>query len=604
MLNIPGLLSLLNDKGYKQPDKIKSWKDLYFGMSLHIDGACPMYTALRDSRLGWVPGNFINKTPLLGWYGPEYHQIFDLFLFSRHPKEPEITRQWRFSQYKPFTKQGFGKAISMITGSIFQDSGYSITLDDQDDNDYIWGNNFQGKKLTQFVSFHFKSIAEDPNGFFLVIPKEPGYVTTTSRVEPDVWFIYTKEIHYISKDEIIFKRDGIVWVINKVGYFRFAQRDQTEEYYHIDEAQGGYYAHMLGYIPMFVAGGKWNTQGHFDSWLVDAKAIADEYVSIKSAEQMVNKEASHPWIIEASEDCPDCNHIGQVMTCYTCRKSGDDCQCESEVRQLHQVSCSRCGGSGQISHNPGDRLIAPKEDMKNVLVQVVNAPVDINKLHKENVAEAEAGILKALHLYIIDQAQSGRAKEMDMMTRNQFVMSISNDLFDRLITKLCETITALRNIGNTGEGIAPAPKPPVIVKPTQFLIKTAYDLLEEMEMAKKANVPAYIYGALWVDYTDKQFGGDEVLKRKTMLINQIDKLANKTDAEISVIVLAGGAEQRDYQFHVELPIMYDQLVNEWGSERIITSTLETLRDELLRRFKLIKPILPVIDPTVTERVDA
>src|SRR5687768_1298046 len=131
MLNLAQLNTLVNDENRTLPELIKQRKDVYYGMSLHIDGACPKWSSLRATKLGWVPGNFIPHYPTLGWFGPEYHTIFDLSLFARHPKEPEATRQWRFSQYRPFTKDGFLRAISMVTGAIFQDSAYNITLSDK-----------------------------------------------------------------------------------------------------------------------------------------------------------------------------------------------------------------------------------------------------------------------------------------------------------------------------------------------------------------------------------------------------------------------------------------------------------------------------------------
>ncbi len=54
------------------------------------------------------------------------------------------------------------QCIQVVTGAIFQDSGYSITITDKADNEYIWGNNFDGKCLVQCVSDSFPSIVERP----------------------------------------------------------------------------------------------------------------------------------------------------------------------------------------------------------------------------------------------------------------------------------------------------------------------------------------------------------------------------------------------------------------------------------------------------------
>lgn len=564
-------------------------------MSLHIDGACPRWQSLRAGYTRWIPGNIEWHVPALGWYGWEYQVIFNDQLFSRHPREPEVTRQWRFSQYKPFTKDFFLQGISMCIGSIFQDSGYSITLSDKDDNDYIWGNNFEGKNLPGYIANSFKSVASDANGYYLVIPKEPA-AATTSRVRPDIWFIYSKHIIHHTKDEIVFKRDGLIWAVNRFGYWRWRWSEESKRHELVEPE--GYYPHMLGYVPIVVAGGIKNDQGFYDSWFVSTKALADEFVAVKSGEQMVRKEASHPYIIEASEECPDCDG-GKVQCCSVCNKIGDGCQCDTITPYLQ--TCGTCHGSGEISHNPGERMIAPADQMQHDLVQIINPDVGINKLHSEDVAELEVKILKSLHLFVIDQAQSGKAKALDMQTRNQFVLSISNDLFDRVIPRLIETITGLRNVTVESGEVRPAAVEYTIIKPTQFDIKTSFDLLEEMKMVKETGMPSYIVGALQLDHADKQFGGDDVLKRKVELINQMDKLANKPVAEVSMILLNGGATNREYQFSTALPVILDTLAREQGQQWFLSSTYDVIKAAVDTIFSTTNPPIPTIDPNIEVR---
>ena len=75
---------------------------------------------------------------------------------------------------------------------------------------------------------------------------------------------------------------------------------------------------MFGRLPVTIAGGDWNTQegGFYESYFDKAKAIADEFISSYSAAQMVDKEASHPFIVAAQEDCPDCNGTGKTTIQY------------------------------------------------------------------------------------------------------------------------------------------------------------------------------------------------------------------------------------------------------------------------------------------------
>lgn len=601
MLPLSELLNIANKRsGYKLPPYVRTWQGVYYGLSLHIDGACPAFQDLRYNVRERIYTLNTKQTFPNNYFGADYQFIFDTYLFSRHPKEPEITRQWRMSQYKPFTQAPFQQVIQVITGAIFQDSGYQLSVEDTDDNDYIWGNNFHGKNLINYFVSNFQNICSDPNGVFIVIPKEPRYETTTPKVEPELYFVHSKYILWHSRDEIVFNYGELIWAVNSLGYFRFGKVEGKKEYVHLDEAQGGYYAHMMRKVPVIVAGGMWNAQGFYQSWLQPAKAIADEFVAAKSAEQMVNKEASHPYIIEANTDCPDCVN-GQTET--PCGCNGDSCnKCMGTGNIL--TMCGRCHGSGYISRNPGDHLVVPADQMDKQLIQLVNPNVEINKLHADTIKQLKKDMLEALHLHYIDEAQSGVAKDKDMETRYQFILGISDDFFDRLIPESVDAITALRNVRVEGENVMPTSVKKNIVKPTQFQIKTSFDLLNEYKEAVESKIPSYQLGALVEDYVDKQFGGNDVLKKKTWFINQSDKLANIPTTDIAVMLLNGAAEQRDWQYSVALPVMLDKIVRSKSDDWFIRAEYDAIDTLVQAEFNLMKPPIPDNVDFTEERVNA
>lgn len=586
MLSVQAIIELLNSqgKGYKTPPFLVKWRGIYFGMSLHTTGACPAFRLLnngaagkakqdRQNRAGWIfPTNF---------YGWQYQQLFELYLLNRHPREAEETLQWRLSQYRPFQREPLLKCMNIIIGALFQDSNYSIKLEDKDDNDYIWGNNFNGMNLIDYVKSNFQWIVDDPNGRFITIPKEPYYATTTSKIEPRVYFIPTKDIISLTDDEIIFNIYDIAWVINNQGYFRF-KKDANGQYIHIDEAHGGYYAHMMGRQPNIVAGGNWNTQGFYEGWLNAAKPVLDESVGSRSSLQLVNKEASHPFIIEASTECPDCNPSGMNMV---------SCEVSNEFPNgVMPVRCSTCGGSHSISHNPGDRLIAEPEDMDKKLIQIVNPDVDINKFHLEYVNGLYNDIMRALHLNYIDQAQSGVAKDKDLESRYQFLSNINNDIFDRIISGLLTDILSLRNVEVKNGDIVPAPTAFYINKPSQFAIKTSFELLQEFKESTEANIPDYVRQAQLEDYIDKQFGSNDVLKRKSLIINWMDPMAVTTEADKQSRVLNGAMSRRDYQKSVMLSKMLDDIIREKGAEWFINADYTVVDEMVTKAFALIPEV--------------
>lgn len=583
----------------KVTDKLALWQGVYYRMSLHIDGACPAFRSLRyiERTRNWVLGK---KTLPNNYLGVAYQELFDIYHFSAHPKEPEITRQWRYSQYKPFTQAPFLEAIDIITGAIFQDSGYIVKVDDPEDNEYINGNNFHGKSLVDYLASNFGSVSSDPNGFFLIMPdKSRAEYADGEDITVKICYIFTKCIKWISEDEVIFEHGGYMWNVNKVGYFRYEK--QGDKWANVDGENDGYYAHMLEKLPIVIGGGKWNAQGYYDSWLMNGRPHADEFITGKSAEQMVNKEASYPFIVESEVECPSCHGIKTVE--IDCECASDPCPICIGTQRILEI-CGRCSGKGFITRNPADHLIVPADMMDKDLVKIVNPDVAINKFHAENNKEMYRQILESLHLYKIDQAQSGEAKKWDMQARYHFLNSISKDWFYRIIDRCIAIILSLRDVTVVNEGeIAPNINAEyTVIAPNDYQIKSGYDLGEEYKMATESGLPAYVRAEMNRAFVDKQFGGDELLKRKALYIQLLDVVNIATPEEIQLWLLNGAIQQRDAQRHVLLPNILDNIIREMGADTFMDATFEVISAKVDAK---LPPVPLAIRPTeVIDRIQA
>lgn len=609
MLTSAQVISYLSGKD-KIPEEIKKkidlWRGVYYRMSLHIDGACPWFYNMRwNDSLGFFEMTRKRTYPN-NYFGQPYQDLFENYLLATHPKESIETRNWRYSQYRPFTQDPFLKVIDVIKGAIFQDSGYVIKIEDKEDAAYIDGNNFHGKNLVDYMSSKFGNVASDPSGFFLFKPaKRRDEYTVSEKVSIDISYVFSKDISYISDDEIVFWQDGYHWHVNKIGYFRY-RKDAQGNFQLEDSETGGYYAHMLNRLPIIQGGGKWNAQGFYDSWLLAARAFADEYVSGKSAEQLVNKEASYPYIIEANTECPDCN--GRQTTEIPCDHDHSGNHCDTcGVRGIYLVQCGTCNGSGRMSRNPGERLIATPEMMDKDLVKIVNPSIDINKFHAENNKEIFKGMLEALHLNYIDQAQSGVAKVIDQETRHQFLVSISKDWFNRIIFEAIWITLSMRNATVAGEEIVPdMTQSFTVIEPYEFQIKTSNDLAAEYKLACESGLPSYVREAINKSFVDKQFGGDAVMKRKAELIGLFDYLSVCTPEEVQIWAINGAAQPRDIKYHVVLPNLLDNVINEVTPDVFMSATNDAIKQRVDAKFNAMSPATPPIQSnTFTEtRIEA
>jgi len=245
-------------------------------------------------------------------------------------------------------------------------------------------------------------------------------------------------------------------------------------------------------------------------------------------------------------------------------------------------------------------MIVPADQMTNKLIQIVNPDVKINEFHKENCKDLYTAMMEALHMHYVEDAQSGVAKDKDMETRYQFILNISNDLFDRIITTLIRDILSLRNVTVSNGETVPAATPFYIVKPTQFQIKTAAQLLVEFKSATESQMPDYVRAKHVEDYVDKQFGGNDTLKKKTIIINQMDKLAVATEGDKESRVLGGACTSRDWQFSVELPGLIDAIVREKGNEWFCAAPYDTIKASVDTAFALI-PVLEMVQKAHTSK---
>lgn len=176
---------------------------------------------------------------------------------------------------------------------------------------------------------------------------------------------------------------------------------------------------------------------------------------------------------------------------------------------------------------------------------------------------------------------------MDMETRYQSITNVSNDYFDRLIPTAIKYITAYRNVEMIGDSISPAFGKMTIIKPTQFQIKTAENLLEEYEASIKADMPIAIRIRQILDYTDKQFGGDDTMKKKIEMCCQLDKLFVLSETEKQQAVASNAASANDWMFNQYLPLILDDIIRDKGAQWFEESDFEAIEELVDAKWKAI-----------------
>lgn len=582
--SMPEILTLLNGtvSGVtgSQPFLI-TWRNIYYRMSIHTTGTCPRFRPLRwDRQGGYVLDNALT-TPAW-WISEAYDEIFDTHLLNRYPREPEELRQYRKSVYRPYQAAPLLEAITSLQASIFGESKWGLSISDKADEDYIYGKNFDGKTFVGYFEWMFKAICEDPNSIFFVVPKYDRK-NTGEKVEPKIMHVPTTEILYITDTEVVFfepfQDRNYAWWVTETGYFQF-KKDGEKGYTPVYGERDGYYAHLLNRMPIHFAGGIWNTLRYYDSYLKPAQAYCDDFVSAHSDVQMVNKEACFPFIQMVQTDCPSCNGHKQIQWCNSCHHSAATCSCESEIADISKVSCPKCDGAGyQMSFNPGQRVAVPKEQADQELIKIINFDVNINKHLQDTANQIKEGIRASLHQQFIDEAQSGKAKEIDREAEYLYRSMVSNGIW-ALIDKVLTDVLSLRHMNIVGgKKVVKLPKYE-LTKPTDFALKTEFDLLSEMKEATTAKMPEFVVKKQVEAYVDKVYGSSDVMVKKTAIINEMDAYAVTPMMDKSAMYSSGSITPEQFALSNNLPTMLDTVIRNKTSNWFVNASYDEIQSEL------------------------
>lgn len=581
---------------------ILQWQNIYYRTAIHTTGTCPSFHPIRyeSGERGYSLSNSL--TYPAWWISGRFDAIFDAHLLNRYPREPEITREFRKSVYRPYQMAPLLEAISSLSACIFGDSKYMLKIEDTEDDAYINGNNFDGKTFVGYFEHFFKAICEDPNSLFMVVPKVNRH-ETGDKVEPVLMHIPSAEILWITEDEIVFyepfKDRNYGWWVTETGYFQFEK--VGNEFKNVSGEADGYYSHQLLHKPLHFAGGVWNTLRYFDSYLKAAIPFCDDFVASHSDVQMINKEACFPFIQMVETDCPQCKGIAETNYCLSCNNYSNVCSCDTS--DIRKIKCPECKGTGQLmSFNPGQRILVPAEDADKDMMKIINFDVNINKFLSDYSDGIKEGIKKALHQQ--SKAEKGKgvesasSKEIDREAEYLYRSMVSGGVW-RLMEACLKDTLALRHMQSDGDKRVPVLPKYELVPPTDFALKTEGDLLNEYEDSTAALMPDWVRQKQVEQYVNKVFGGNDTIKRKVSLINQMDAYSVTAIVDKTTMLSANAITIEDFTFSNTLPSILDKLIRDKKDVWFNTSDYDTIKQAVdleFKTYKLPKPE-PIPKPT-------
>ena len=506
MINIEDINIILTDKKYR-PDYYYEWSDVRETMFVHTRGK--------------KPGKILTE---------------------RRPNEDPEIKKYREMIYEPITKGSIQKAIDKLY-RIFQNANFSIQVSDEL-NAYLstvkFNENFFYSYIQKFV---VPRMIEDPNGWIVWIPVGEGLVNPSVKVDVEPLIISTEQIKYIDKNHITwldekeksrikksnkYVNEGLVYyTLTDIGFYKHIQYgDDRKLQFEIIPI----YMHNIGKVPGCVLGGDLTPEKYFESYFSAFVPFANEAIRQYSDWQGVMTTSAFPYREEVGETC-------DAKGC----RDGIIYDSENEEHDM----CRRCNGTGRIvSRSPYGVFIREKgnsaftgESGSDPLVRFISPPVDIIQYS----GDAWQTLLKkaedALHLNMIDEAQSGVAKIIDREDSFAQLTKISNNIFDEIIYKSLVYVEAYRNVTN--------PQAPNIIKPISFSMKTEWDLMQEIINLTDRNAPVSFLIETTKDLARKRFSGNKAVSRLVEVLVSYDPIYTISSKDKISMMQAGIIEKED-----------------------------------------------------------
>ena len=466
-------------------------------------------------------------------------------IHDRRPNEDPDVFEYRLKVYQPITKGSMNRGIDTLY-KIFQSANYSIKLSEPT-NEYLSNKTFKTMHKGDLGFYSFiqsvvvRRMLEDPNGLLVWLPVGEGVTNPAIKVEVQPIVIPSELIHTFdfnvitwrdefAKSEVkeagkTVKEGAVYWSIDEKYIYRHIQTGNKSDKKFTVEI---YYEHNFGFMPYVVLGGNLTNEDYFESFFCPFLPFGNEAIRQYSDWQGVMTTSAFPYREELQSECTARGCQGGKIR-------------DPETNDFND--CGTCEGSGLImTRSPYGAYIRAKGNSaldqggdNSPVVRFISPPVDVlefaTKAWQELLQKAE----EALHLRMIDEAQSGTAKRIDREEQESLLVKISNNIFDEIIYKSILFIERYREITN--------PVAPQIVKPISFAIRNEGDLIEEFGQLQDKNLPVAFLAETTNDLARKRFAGNTTLARIIEILSAYDPLFNISTQDKSVLLAQGAVKK-------------------------------------------------------------
>jgi hypothetical protein len=456
-------------------------------------------------------------------------------LLKKRPNEDEKIHTYRVENYRPITYASFHKGMDILH-RIFAAMKWEVSATDKF-HDYLNTARFKSPITDEVLSVRafFEKIVlsfmiEDPNAYLVWLPTGEGLNNPAKNVDVQPEIIHSGQIEQASENMLFYKKQekgkDVFYLIDRESVFYGTENDRG---WNITE----YYQHDIGTLPAIKLGGLIHANGYYESYFKPFVAFANEAIVQFSDWQATMTQSAFPLKEVKAEPC-------------------DNPNCKGALNSKFEIDCKVCGNTGyKVPNSPHGTLIKhPPEKLQgdsparvnwdNIPgVQYIAPPVDIVRYSGETWEKLLSKAEAALNIIMIDEAQSGKAKEIDRESQYSMLEKIANNFFDNIMLKSLNLINAYVFLGKEGE-IS-------INKPRNYAIRTEQNIIDDIDKLNKANAPNYFRAEAARELAQKKYATNRVAIRTFDILNAIDPLSVYSIADKQAMYMQGVISQRQYQ---------------------------------------------------------
>jgi len=476
---------------------------------------------------------------------------------KRRPNESEHILAYRKDIYVEHTKNPVSKVLTELS-KIRRSSDWKIQHPDDIPKSIKQDETLQVYCDTKFpthdsienfiFSVWMKEYCLSGNSICAIIPEKGivaanGYRRVNARIFDPTKVLVSPELGYVVLEDQeafmeldtvqnVYVHRRLFHVIDDTNYFLYKQTGS-------DSVQLEFtLAHNIGELPA------WKVKGSFkkdhcgiiiydcrlDPMLAGLDEAAREYSDMQA--EVVQHIHSEKWIY-SNVECKPCNGSGIV---------GKDKKCES------------CKGSGfMISTSPYSTiLVTPEKGNEKAMptppVGYVQKDVGIVKLQDERIDKHIYNALSGVNMEYLNQvplSQSGKAKEVDRESLNNFVYAVAEDLVWNMnrCYYFSNEFRYMVIIPSKADRIKMLPK---INVPQYFDLLGSTYYLDKLTKATTAKLNPAILSAMEYDYVGKEFYNDPEVSTMYKAIYDLDPLPGKSVDEKMTMLNNKGITSTDF----------------------------------------------------------